>query len=697
MREDGGFDCTTELMARGSNIFEKPIKPAQSELGSTVPMVAPTFSEAMKDFANNAGISDMNDTIASFTNVPLLNIAERVAALDIEIISKYFNEIWKGKKEEPYRVEVSNDKCIVAIFRAADKDSEGGVTLTQPKEADQESATNSEDIERAKNFSADIWVRWGWFEDNIVSYYASHAKTGESDQRTAEFRSIVGGGENKPLTSVIIKNNEELLTHDPSIFVLPGQYNPEYHPDTSLINPDTEIPNFNYKLLADAFTDVPPFAVNSEMESGYLRNVFINLTQIQSCFSTPGASIQSAMLRLANKLNVGVPIWKFEIDQINDLSSAKVTYFVSDVSTHPKKEETDDGIDNDPKTSYVFENYGYNSIIKDISMSCTIPDKFAVAAGLGAMREEKSGEFANTDPIKAFLQPDPPTTEDEAAAKTLAAFMADRNNESVISDVQGKLGDKVDFGGSSEDSGKMDAKDEKELRDDGLKGTDWNHTISDTLVNITPTAKVNYAQQFMDKYLDSLATQEGVLGETIDGVPSDVTQTAGSGYHMLKGQKDAAVEFAKPYDMEGKLRPHYLKTMKWYLSDNPLSPVGNTVKTMLLPITLSMTIEGCAGLFPGNMFRLAYLPKEYGQTDLDVEHSAKTYFSIMGISHTVSQGTWNTQIEAMLNKVPSTENAGVVEGDGADHIAAKKELLEKVNDAYAKAVDKFKVPPPKAA
>ena len=173
--------------------------------------------------------------------------------------------------------------------------------------------------------------------------------------------------------------------------------------------------------------------------------------------------------------------------------------------------------------------------------------------------------------------------------------------------------------------------------------------------------------------------------------------SAGAAHHLLKGEDDAAIEFAKPYDMEGKLRPHYLKTMKWYLSDNPLSPIGNTSKTMLLPITLTMTIEGCAGLFPGNMFRLAYLPKEYGQTGLDIEHSAKTYFSIMGISHTISQGTWNTQIEAMLNKVPSTENAGVVEGDGADHIAAKKELLEKVNDAYAKAVDKFKVPPPKAA
>ena len=97
------------------------------------------------------------------------------------------------------------------------------------------------------------------------------------------------------------------------------------------------------------------------------------------------------------------------------------------------------------------------------------------------------------------------------------------------------------------------------------------------------------------------------------------------------------------------------------------------------------------------MFRLAYLPKEYGQTGLDVEHSAKTYFSIMGISHTINQGTWNTQIEAMLNKVPSTEKAGVVEGDEETRMEAKRDMLDKINAAYAKVVDKFKVPQPKAA
>ncbi len=698
MRDDGGFDCTTELLARGSNIFEKPMKQPQSELGSTVPMIAPTFSEFMKDLADNVvgNKEDHADTLASFANVPLLNITERIAALDIELISKYFPDV-TFTEEEAYKVEVSKDKCCVAILRGADKDAEGKIQLTQLKEADTEGETKeAEGIERAKNFSADIWVRWGWLEDNIVSYYASHSKTGESDQRIAEFRSIMGV--TGKLTSVIIKNDPELLTHDPGIFVLPGQYNPEYHPDHLVLNSETGVPDFNYKQLAEAFQDVEDFAVkDSDMTQGYLRNIFINLTQVQSCFSSPGASIQSAMLKLANKLNVGVPVWRFEIDQIDNLSTAKVTYFISEVSSPPTKEDTDENIDNDPKTSYVFENYGYNSIIKDLSMTSTIPDKFAISVGLGAVREEKLVD--PTDPIKAFLTPTPPdTTEEEKRAKELAAFMANPENIDKIGTIESTLSTNVDFGGSSETDGVMKAADEKELRTKGLKDSDFNHTISETLVNITPTAKVSYAEQFTSKYMDSLKTQEGIMDEVIKG-SGGVMGSARAMYSaaQTKDGKEMAIEFARPYDMEGKLRPHYLKTMKWYLSDNPLSPISNAAKTMLLPIQVDMTIEGCAGIFPGNMFRLAYLPKEYGQTGLDEEHSAKTYFSVMEVSHTISQDTWSTQIGAMLNKVPATEEVGVVEGNEADRIAAKKKMMKDINAAYTKAVAKFKVPVPKGA
>ena len=50
-------------------------------------------------------------------------------------------------------------------------------------------------------------------------------------------------------------------------------------------------------------------------------------------------------------------------------------------------------------------------------------------------------------------------------------------------------------------------------------------------MNITPTANVSYAQQFMDKYWDSLKTQEGVLGKRVDGMPegTDIGMTASTG------------------------------------------------------------------------------------------------------------------------------------------------------------------------
>jgi hypothetical protein len=64
----------------------------------------------------------------------------------------------------------------------------------------------------------------------------------------------------------------------------------------------------------------------------------------------------------------------------------------------------------------------------------------------------------------------------------------------------------------------------------------------------------------------------------------------------------------------------------------------------------------------------------------------------MDVTHTISRDTWSTQLRAKLNKVASTEKAGVVEGDEATRIAAKKEMMDKINKAYTAAVEKFKVP-----
>ena len=59
----------------------------------------------------------------------------------------------------------------------------------------------------------------------------------------------------------------------------------------------------------------------------------------------------------------------------------------------------------------------------------------------------------------------------------------------------------------------------------------------------------------------------------------------------------------------------------------------------IIPIELTMTIDGVGGLRPGNLFRVDYLPKIYRKY---------TYFQIFTIGHTINTSGWSTSIGAKM-------------------------------------------------
>ena len=107
-----------------------------------------------------------------------------------------------------------------------------------------------------------------------------------------------------------------------------------------------------------------------------------------------------------------------------------------------------------------------------------------------------------------------------------------------------------------------------------------------------------------------------------------------------------------------------------------------------MPINVDMTIEGCGGIYPGDMFRLSYLPEIYGQVDYSVRKPAfvkpndimpKTYFSVMGLSHTISAEGWDTQITAVTNKSK----------DAAYEDDTVKDSRDKIRQVYKEKIGSF--------
>ena len=75
------------------------------------------------------------------------------------------------------------------------------------------------------------WVRWGWFEDNILSKFLSMTTPNGQNKVITEFRSIENkldkqGNPTDTYESVRIRNHELLETVNINSYILPGQFKP---------------------------------------------------------------------------------------------------------------------------------------------------------------------------------------------------------------------------------------------------------------------------------------------------------------------------------------------------------------------------------------------------------------------------------------------------------------------------------------
>ena len=74
-----------------------------------------------------------------------------------------------------------------------------------------------------------------------------------------------------------------------------------------------------------------------------------------------------------------------------------------------------------------------------------------------------------------------------------------------------------------------------------------------------------------------------------------------------------------------------------------LKMLGESISTkfqdIIMPYTVNLSIYGINGLFPGNKFKIDYLPAKYRE---------KTYFIMMRIGHSINNTGWVTNIEGQM-------------------------------------------------
>ena len=710
-REDGGFDCTTTIMAQGTSIFQQDLPKVKDKATSQeVAMNVKDFDDFMADLTKDlsGSVKDADGTpiqlnigdVVEAMSGPKLNIVERINSLDVEILDKYFGHIidekakllreaQQGEQKDQSSGEfplpgafVSDDGCIAAIINPTNTTIPGGF-IEIFDESSQAYKNEDKAAKRAGDFAATIWVKWGWFEDNVVSYYC-RTKTKEG-RRDIEFRSIMPYQENGQTQAIPIYNSPELYTHDPSLYILPGQTPTDwFQKDVPLDEngkPTDPIPSL-YEQLASKINDQCEAFGNFEDKDkpvGYLRNMFVNLKLIQSNFGSGGQSINSAMLNICKGLNSSIQIWDWETYSQDDLTNNIVTQFIYDKNTPPPVTKPDvqptpelPQFDNDPKKSYIFENYGFNSIIKDINVKTEISNKMAAMMGIS----RGGADEKTTDAIKQIITKPPGSkSPEELEAEAYARFfssLSQKDKDLLKSNVI-EEGDEF-YGNKS-----VSAVSPGNLNDAGLDSASrWNHKINPLLVKANPTSRANYAEIAERKMHEQLSKQELEIMTT-----SGEKVVIEGGTILPKGASDnesILLEYRKPYGLDGKMRSHFVRTLQWYHEDSPMTMVKSSSPDILMPLSVDMTLEGIGGIYPGNVFRLAYLPTRYGQAP-GPDMLPKTGFVVMSVNHSITESGWETKIGAQMYMIKSNEPK---DGETTDEIS-KREFYKQNKDIIDKA------------
>ena len=192
LREDGGFDCTTELLAMGFNLFASSIN--QTRDGSDSDDDVSNSNESKFYYSFTDEVSDLHNTMTKKMSNP-----RRVTAYEGLLQSEGFSvdETTENKEVTFQNLSISgknihyNSDFIVSKTNTAKLESFNtkNESLTETYNADVDYGGTNEYIIQKENNQQDwdatgyfgkanetidpneCWVKWGWFEDNLINKY----------------------------------------------------------------------------------------------------------------------------------------------------------------------------------------------------------------------------------------------------------------------------------------------------------------------------------------------------------------------------------------------------------------------------------------------------------------------------------------------------------------------------------------------
>jgi len=710
LREDGSFDCTTTIQGLGSFLLDKEIDLDGNSVGTRK-----ANSESKPKFA------PPDSMINCILNLRDIIFFEVLGAPAVRPRSGR-----KGKVDSQAAL-LSNENNLIYFDdsgRLKGRDLSGRIEYGIA--ADNQENPNI--LYMVRKGREDIMVTWGWFEDQILNRYLSFKGGSEdgsgikmtmrsidtvldigSDTSTNAPISLIGLDDNQIegleekynvslqelsklgnvlKTDTLIRNSKMLYGINPFDFHIidntkvfqPEQIKGIKTADASfdlytskLSKRDRFFINFlrlgtndKFKFYKKNFSEDP-----NGIGKGKLRNIFINIRQIQEAFGvkdtnskrntqnnvTPPGTFKIAIERLLSAMNDNFHnIWNFDIvvDQF-DTTNIKV---IDKSDTNTKNPEYTKFAENSHKVQetgiYTFPSFKIGSIVKNQTLEFKIPTAQQISILYGANKKKGESDIQSTDYDKLFRLDEVEGDSDPYSDK----FFKDSESANLkVSQLANE---------NAEEDTKPTVIESRQV---GSENANPNSPIQEDRGIITKLDKGPYNWRTYKSNASDTEEEQTPEDETVSNFEIVTEEVGGQPVKKLryvtKKGKEKSESVSKPfYKLNGDdlvLLSGAQKAISSYLNASSKIAIFDT--NSLIPAELGLEVDGVGGILPGDIIHTDYIQNKYklpltvvNPNILSAEGPSfpAVYFKVMGTIQKVDISGWTTEIRSqmIMNKLP---------------------------------------------
>ena len=706
-RSDGGFDCTTTLSSIGVDFLKKPT-PAKGATNMTV-RLGVKKGETADDLKKKTESDNENITPSDVT---LKNV--------VFLLNGYLYE----------QVRRPGSKITADRAREGVKDVGNYIWV-------EDSFIIQKNGKKTKN---NVWVRWGWFEDNILSKFETviGGKGIEKSQiRSVNYVDDFLGDRYEP---TLIKDHEEFQTVNPFKYILPGKFFTLSSSDfanvftaeeqeradlkallknlkgddaklTELAGIVNDLNNFSPFNSQDYdFATIPDTILSKpRADRGVFRNMLIHTDVIKEAFGVKegfGAeslSTYEALSRMFGILNEDIGFWNFQLqpDRVQSHRIRVVDGFATEkpIPSKPSKpllnqplnrsiyNKAENRVDNNGV--FFFPVWQHDSIVKDQNVSCTIPNSVAISVmyGANAPKIDTQGAVENeaNDEGAQGAGGMGKSQNDGGDLENLQIVFHNPNIEKygVDSELEYDRGGLRNKGDNLQISLKDYFTDEK-TRDLVDKRSKEIKEEKDKEINAASAGRLN---TFLDEDINN-SLPPPLLSSLEPDVRKKLLRDIVAGDKKLKPEKFGGLSdfqqlYSAKFDDNGRMKQEFIDSIVYnttYSTRTVKTKTSELDKPLLLPIEIELSIDGIGGILPFQSFHSTYLPKRYQDEAL---------FQIFSVNHTVDSSQWTTTIGGKMRttfkniyktEIQEVEKADVLEQfNKAQKASTATELKKKIN------------------